>query len=89
MTDELREAARRAIESGAVPRHRAERTWGGLGTGASCAVCSAKIARHEVELEVEVFVEGARPRALFMHQRCYSAWEAERRRMDAPEEEHP
>lgn len=86
MTNErLREAARRAIRSGAVPGHRAERIWGGLGTGARCAVCKVKVPQDDIELEVEFIVDEGRSRSLHMHQRCYASWEAERCAMETLE----
>jgi hypothetical protein len=86
MDDEasLRERARAAIRSGALPHRRPERTWGGHGSGASCTICRAPVTRQEVEIEVEFAHTAGHPggRQLTAHSRCFAAWEAECRLLE-------
>jgi hypothetical protein len=75
---DLRDAARKAIENGRVPSRRPERTWGGSGNGARCAVCGKPVRCDELGFEADFTVEGD-PLELgsyHMHVRCYHAWEA-------------
>jgi hypothetical protein len=53
-TDEpsLRQQARAAIQSGSLPSRRQDRTMGGPGTGAFCALCHTALMRHMTELEL-------------------------------------
>ena len=67
--------ARVLLREGRLPRDRAIRTWGGTGTGATCAVCGAAITASEPELEIEV------PRVsapLRFHRQCHAVWDAVR-----------
>ena len=63
MPDEqiLRGKAREVIESGKLPSGRPDRTWGGPGVGAPCAVCGLPVKRDELEFEIRVSIreEGA------------------------------
>ena len=42
----LREKARAVIESGKLPSRTPDRTWGGPGVGASCAICDLPVRNH-------------------------------------------
>ena len=55
MPDEniLREKARAAVQDGKIPSRRADRTWGGPGVGATCAICELPATRDEMEFEVQ------------------------------------
>lgn len=76
MIDEqsLRDRARDAIRTGALPERGPERTYGGPGTGVTCAVCAVRISAADIEVEVELAAEDRR---FFMHPRCFAAWDAE------------
>lgn len=76
----LREKAREVVQAGKLPARRADRTWGGPGVGARCAVCGKPIGQDQMEFEVEF----ARPDdgeldTYHLHVRCFAAWEFERR----------
>jgi hypothetical protein len=74
----LHEKAREVIRAGKLPDRAPDHVWGGRGTGADCAICSASIRYEEVELEVE-FEGGARgPSSYLVHLHCFSALERER-----------
>lgn len=80
MTDEkLREKVREAVRTGKLPNRRPDRTWGGPGVGAPCAICGASVEDHEVELEVEFTRRGDRTGRdrYHVHVRCMAAWEFE------------
>jgi len=76
----LREKARAAIASGALPTRKADRTFGGNGSGAVCPVCEEPVTREQVELELEFIRQGAHAglARYYLHQRCFAAWEFER-----------
>jgi predicted CxxxxCH...CXXCH cytochrome family protein len=75
----LREQARQAVRSGALPGRPPDRTWGGPGTGADCAVCHLPVAADEVELEMQFGGDDVpQPNEIHMHHRCFRAWDAER-----------
>jgi hypothetical protein len=76
----LREIARLAIATGALPSRPPQQTWGGPGTGAKCALCQAHVNSDELEFEVEFefeFESGSE--RYHLHLTCYSAWDAERK----------
>src|SRR6266496_3585503 len=56
MPDEsiLREQARAVIQAGKVPSRRPDRTWGGPGVGARCAICEKPVGRDELESEAKL-----------------------------------
>jgi hypothetical protein len=61
-----------------LPRQAPERTWGGYGSGADCAICGRRIAADQLEYELE-FRGAGRGRASFhVHVQCGSEWELER-----------
>ncbi len=82
MPDEarLREQARTAIESGKLPSHAPDRTWGGPGVGAPCSVCEKPVAKDQLEFEVQFARNGDNPGLdkYHVHIRCFAAWEFER-----------
>lgn len=76
----LREKARSALKSGKLPNRRAERMWGGPGSGGDCAVCGQCVTREEMGFDLEFAGDGARPGPVNheLHMRCFAAWEFER-----------
>lgn len=84
MPDEAiaRERARAAIQAGKIPLRRPDRTWGGPGVGAPCAVCDLPITRDHLELEIEFVRLGGGLENLHVHIRCFAAWELERTKVD-------
>ena len=80
MPDEprLREQARQAVQNAKLPSRRPDRTWGGPGVGAECAVCEKPVTKDEMELELEF--DGADPGLdkFHLHPQCFAAWEFER-----------
>ena len=82
MPDEgiLREKARAAVKNGKLPARRPDRTWGGPGVGAACAVCERPVGRDELEFEIQFAHDGSNPGLdkYHVHLRCFAAWEFER-----------
>jgi hypothetical protein len=82
MSDEplLRQKAGAAVQNGKIPGRRPDRTWGGPGIGAVCAVCELPIERHEMEFDVQFARDGRDPGLdkYYLHSRCFAAWEFER-----------
>ncbi len=74
------EQARAAIQSGKMPSRDPDRTWGGPGVGAECAVCGLPITRDQLEFEVQFARDGDNPGLdkFHVHIRCFAAWEFER-----------
>lgn len=75
----LREQVQLRIDQGKLPDRAADRTWGGSGVNAACAVCDERIPKTMVELEVEFAPEGGRrPESglavYHVHVRCYALW---------------
>jgi hypothetical protein len=73
----LHEKAAAAVLSGRLPARRPERTWGGLGTGAACAVCDLPVVKSEPEHEFEMQITGGVEHAgltLHVHIRCFAVW---------------
>jgi hypothetical protein len=77
----LREQAREAIRARKLPERRPNRTWGGPGLGAQCAICDAPVKPDQVEVELE-FAPGSSADNYHVHARCFVAWEAERRDLE-------
>ena len=63
MADEavLAQKARDAICNGALPARTANRTFGGPGNGAICAVCGEPVTSNQMELEIESNRQARRP----------------------------
>ena len=82
MPDEtcLREQAHAAIQSGKLPARAPDRTWGGPGIGALCAVCGRPVTKDELECEIEFARAADFPGIdnFHVHVRCLAAWEFER-----------
>jgi len=77
----LRKIAREAIHSGALPSRKPDRTIGGPGTGAFCALCHTPLMRHMTELELhfdESDDDVPRTSSFKFHHRCFAAWLVER-----------
>ena len=83
MPDEkmLRDKARVVVQEGKLPSRRPDRTWGGPGVGAACAVCELPVEKTEMEFEIEFARDGDNPGLdkFHVHFRCFAAWEFERR----------
>ena len=83
MADEAALAAkvRDAIRAGRLPARgpTANRTFGGPGNGAICAVCGEPVTRSQMELEIEFNRHGTAPGLdrYHLHTKCFAAWEAE------------
>lgn len=77
----LRELARKALRTDALPNRSPLRLWGGQGSGAVCPLCGKPIAAADAELELEFAAEeaGLDAREFHLHVRCFAAWETERR----------
>lgn len=82
MPDEsiLRAKARAVVQNGKLPARRPDRTWGGPGVGAACAVCELPVKKDEMEFEIQFEYDGASPGLdkFHVHIRCFAAWEFER-----------
>jgi hypothetical protein len=78
----LREEAREALRSGRLPNRRPDRTWGGHGVGAECAVCGLPVTAQQMEFEIQFSHDGDKPGLdkFHVHLRCFAAWEFERTR---------
>jgi hypothetical protein len=87
MPDEaaLREKAWEAIRSGKLPSRRADRTYGGPGSGKLCSLCSEPVTLDQVEMEMEFKRHGSHPGfdRYFLHIRCFVAWEFQRAKIGA------
>jgi hypothetical protein len=59
-----------------LPKRRPDRTWGGPGTGAPCAVCGHSVTRDELEYEIEFARDGDDPGLdkFHVHIKCFQAW---------------
>jgi hypothetical protein len=74
----LRQKALLGMQSGKLPTQRPSVTWGGVGSGAVCAVCDVRLSPDDVEIEFEISPEGDPNRGAYtMHLTCHAAWEAE------------
>lgn len=78
--DSLREQARIVIDSGKLPNRPPDRTWGGPGVDAECAICGRRTGRDEREFEIQFARDGGLPGLdkYDVHIRCFAAWELER-----------
>ena len=74
--------ARTAIQEGRLPARPPDRTWGGPGVGAACAICDLAVGRHSMEFELQFAIDGHSPHidVYHVHTSCYAAWEVERAR---------
>jgi hypothetical protein len=82
MSDEraLPAQARQAMATGGLPEQGRARIWGGLGSGASCALCGMGIEAEEMEFELQ-FPPSEHPGQgnYHVHAKCFAAWELERK----------
>ena len=82
MPDEqiLRAKARAVIQAGKLPSRRPDRTWGGPGVGAPCAVCDLPVKSSDLEFEIQFVRDGGNPGLdkFHVHIRCFAMWELER-----------
>ncbi len=65
------------------PVHRPDRTWGGPGVGAECAICEKPIGKNDMEFEIQFARDGDNPGLdkFHVHIRCFAAWEFERKKV--------
>lgn len=77
----LRAKAREVLQAGKLPNRRPDRTWGGAGVGAACAVCDLPVERDQTELEIDFARDGGNPGldTYHVHIPCFAAWEFERK----------
>jgi hypothetical protein len=82
----LRKRNLESVGSDRLPDRPPARWWGGLGSGAPCAVCSRCVNADELEFELEFAGEnGEQPDYYHVHLRCYSTWKSGRlKRGSAP-----
>jgi hypothetical protein len=78
--DAVRDKARNVIRSGKLPRRAPDRTWGGPGVGAPCAICERPVTTKELEFEIQFARDGDNPGLdkFHVHLSCFAAWEFER-----------
>ena len=76
----LRRIARKVILDGKLPSRRPDRTWGGPGVGAPCAVCGVSVERDQMEFEIQFTRDGVDVELVQagIVIRCFAAWEFER-----------
>jgi hypothetical protein len=72
----LREQVTLRVQQGTLPARAPDRTYGGPGVDATCAVCDDSIPKTELELEVEFAQQAGAPGlAIFhVHPKCYAVW---------------
>jgi hypothetical protein len=75
--NELRAQARQLIGTGKLPRAKAARTWGGMGSGLRCTLCNEPILNTEPEFELQFDTSSSAPPIRF-HRQCHSVWESAR-----------
>src|SRR5258708_3097963 len=75
-----REKARSAIRAGKLPARAPDRTWGGPGVGAPCAICELPVRPTELEFEIQFAHDGSNPGLdkFHVHLQCFAAWQFER-----------
>ena len=65
------------LQTGALPRNRLPRMWGGPGNGETCDACDSIITHDECVIE-GIGLPPDRP-PLHLHVECFHLWERERR----------
>jgi len=77
---DLRAKARIVVQNGKLPARRPDRTWGGPGVGAPCAVCALPVTKDQLEFEIQFARDGDNPGLdkYHVHVKCFAAWEFER-----------
>jgi hypothetical protein len=80
--EDLRELAHAAVRQGKLPARRPDRTLGGPGGGAHCAVCGEAVKSHQMEIELQFARDINTPDAgldrYHVHIRCFAVWELAR-----------
>ena len=81
----LRDRILEALRSGKLPSRSADRRWGGLGSGACCAVCGKCLNADELEFELEFATgdNGGGAAYHHVHLGCYTAWQSECRKLES------
>jgi hypothetical protein len=75
----LREKVREIVRAGKLPNGSPDHIWGGMGTGAECAICGGGIGSGDIELEVRFPAADSGGKATYIvHLRCFSILEDER-----------
>jgi hypothetical protein len=72
----LRNRARELIAGGQLPARQPAKVYGGYGIDGLCSLCERRIARDELEYEVESRYEGE-ARTYRFHLTCHAAWQLE------------
>lgn len=72
-TEALRTRARERMRQGRLPRAKAARTWGGLGSGLACDLCDAAILSSEPEFELQLDLSMPSESVRF-HRQCHTIW---------------
>lgn len=72
-TEALRARARERLRQGRLPRIKAARTWGGLGSGLPCDLCDAAILSSEPEFELQLDLSAPSESVRF-HRQCHTIW---------------
>jgi len=57
----VRAKVREVLKAGKLPNRRPDRTWGGPGVGAPCAVCDLPVERLQLEFEIQFERDGDNP----------------------------
>ncbi|MGH8149304.1 MAG: hypothetical protein ACRETB_04915 [Steroidobacteraceae bacterium] len=84
----MRARADERLRQGRLPRVKAVRTWGGLGTGLPCALCDAAILSSEPEFELEFGRAPSEP-TVRLHRECHSVWNEAREAFEPAKAWHP
>jgi len=75
----LREKVREIVRAGKLPHGSPDHIWGGMGSGAECAICGGGIASGDIELEVHFAAADSGGKDTYIvHLRCFSIMEDER-----------
>ena len=77
----LCQRVRQAIRDGKLPTRPPDRTWGGPGIDAPCAVCDLPVLRGSMQFELKFAIRGSASNfdVYYLHTTCYAAWELERK----------
>jgi hypothetical protein len=79
-SEALRARALERISQGKLPRAKAARTWGGLGSGLSCDLCDTAILATQPEFEVQTDLAAPAETVRF-HRRCHTIWDLVRQEL--------
>jgi hypothetical protein len=81
MGNDLHRRARERIADGRLPARQTVKTFGGYGLDATCSLCDRRIARDEMEYEVETTSAGEARNYRF-HLTCHATWLCECRDLE-------